>query len=360
MINKIAKYVKNNFNDTVYSIKNFKRQPLKSLAQVCPITMVCTSIFGFVAALIIFIVKGGFSQQISTMKGDWFGQVENAFTVGTVKILVSGIVSSILLTLLLFNYTKNETRFKSTTCIVSLIVGICFSIPSAFVLGAGFDIISFSGTINDKLEWLFKQFENPQESTLVITFEILGIIGVIALILFAILMFLSKQRWMIKHCFMALVVSYVYLPSTLLFIENIIPLIIGIIGLVIIGVLIFFAFKIMISSIGEIKLDAPSKTKDCSQNTKTTPKKEEKESDGSSAQKNCAYISDYKDLLGGTKLYKKHGVLHDYIEFDNGVGQSEVCSLEMLQKGKFHIYVKFHQKSIAKYIPARFRRLSSA
>lgn len=348
MIIKIADYIKNNINNTKYSTKNFKQQPLKSLGQLFPITMICSSILGFVVALFIFIVQGGFSQQISTMKGDWLGQVENAFTLGTVKILVSGVVASILLILLLFefimimiNYIKNETRFKSISCIGAFIVGICFSIPSAFILGVGFDIINYTGSINNKLEWIFVHFENPKESAFVIAFEIIGIVGLLALILFCILMILSKQRGMIKECFIALTISFVILPLTLLLIENIIPLIVGIVGLAILGIFIVVIFKVIISSLGENNNTSSAKiTNNKSNRSKSSEKdtkKDEKKAVVPATQKNCAYISNYKEILG-SKLYKRHGFLHDYIEYDNGVGQSEVCSLEMLRKGEFHIY----------------------
>ena len=55
--------------------------------------------------------------------------------------------------------------------------------------------------------------------------------------------------------------------------------------------------------------------------------------------KNCVYITDYNRILG-IKLYKVHGVLHDYIEVYNGVGRSEVCSLDDFESGRFHIYEK--------------------
>ena len=48
----------------------------------------------------------------------------------------------------------------------------------------------------------------------------------------------------------------------------------------------------------------------------------------------------------GFKLWKIHGVMHDYIASDNGLTTREICSLEMFEKGKFHIYESESGKEI--------------
>ena len=51
----------------------------------------------------------------------------------------------------------------------------------------------------------------------------------------------------------------------------------------------------------------------------------------------CAYVPYFNRTLG-FKLWKVHGMMHDYIASDNGMITREICSLEWFEKGKFHIY----------------------
>ena len=53
--------------------------------------------------------------------------------------------------------------------------------------------------------------------------------------------------------------------------------------------------------------------------------------------KDSAYISNLNEALG-IQLIKVHGTFGDYIELDNKVVNRKICSLEALEKGKFHIY----------------------
>lgn len=61
----------------------------------------------------------------------------------------------------------------------------------------------------------------------------------------------------------------------------------------------------------------------------------------------CAYVPYFNRTLG-FKLWKVHGMTHDYIASANGFRfiTREVCDLEMFEKGKFHIYESESGKEI--------------
>lgn len=66
-------------------------------------------------------------------------------------------------------------------------------------------------------------------------------------------------------------------------------------------------------------------------------------------------ITEYVDRgFLGCKVFRVHGTLHDYVEYDNGVGTREICSLDDFRKGKFHIIDKATKKAIQEHeIPWR-------
>ncbi len=62
--------------------------------------------------------------------------------------------------------------------------------------------------------------------------------------------------------------------------------------------------------------------------------------------KNTEYVD--RGFLG-CKVYRVHGMVHDYIEYDNGVGTREICSLDDFRKGKFHIIDKATKRTIQEH-----------
>lgn len=70
---KIKNFFRKNVEETTASIKFFNEQPLNSLGQIIPVGMVVVSMVGFIVAIIKFIIAGGFSNQIISLKEDFFG-----------------------------------------------------------------------------------------------------------------------------------------------------------------------------------------------------------------------------------------------------------------------------------------------
>jgi hypothetical protein len=247
---RIKKFVIENKDDTISSIKNLKEQPLESLAQLFPISMVCTSVVGFIVAIVIFIVEGGFSNQIISIKGDFFGFV--GFTFGTTSILTSGVVSTIIsvfilaeIVVLVISYFKTESKAKK------IAVGICLGIGGVLFGFAGFFLeVGFGVISSEKAEMILmnmlSNLDGMQTDTIINGLKIISLIGVALLIVFIVLMLISQNRWIIKNSTIAILISYIILPLALLLIENVIPMFTGLISIVVIGGALLFVAKIFL------------------------------------------------------------------------------------------------------------------
>lgn len=245
----IKEFITENKDDTLSSIKNIKEQPLESLAQLFPVSMVCTSAIGFIVAIVKFIVEGGFSNQITAINGN----ISEGFTFGTTIILTSGVVPTIIsifllaeVILLLILYFKTENKVKKIAVVICLGIGSVLFGFAGFFLAVGFGLIS-SEKAEIILLNILSNFDGMQIDTIVNGLKIIALIGLVLLIVFTILMFASKNRWIIKNTFIALLISYIILPLVLLLIENLIPMLIGLITIAFIGIVLLLITKIFLS-----------------------------------------------------------------------------------------------------------------
>jgi len=234
---KIKEFVKKNIDATITSLQFFKEQPLNSLGQLIPVGMVTASIVGFVVAIIKYVLVGGFDNQVAALKGDCFGGILEGFTSGTANVLTSGIVSAIIsilllaeLLVLIISYYKTESKSKKIIASICLGIGIVLFCIAGGVLSVGFGVIPLSEQMEMKIVEMLTFFDGVQLATLVNGLKITVIIGIGALIVFIILMLLSEYKWMIKNSALALLLSYIILPLALLLVENIIPMIVGIVA----------------------------------------------------------------------------------------------------------------------------------
>ena len=255
---KIKEFFRKNVEATTASIKFINEQPLNSLGQIIPVGMVVASMVGFIIAIIKFIIAGGFSNQITSLKGDFFGGISEGFTSGTASVLTSGIVSTIIsillfaeLLVLIISYYKTENKAKKIVASICLGIGTVLFGVAGFILAVGFGVINLSEQMEMKIVEMLTVFDGMQTSTIVNGLKITAIIGVVALIVFVILMLVSEHKWMIKNTAIALLLSYVILPLVLLLVENIIPMIVGVVAIVVIGGAIFLGGKIFLSGSGE-------------------------------------------------------------------------------------------------------------
>lgn len=255
---KIKEFFRKKVEATTASIKFFNEHTLNSLGQIIPVGMVVASIVGFIVAIIKFIIAGGFSNQITSLKGDFFRGISEGLTYGTASVLTSGIVSTIIsillfaeLLVLIISYYKTENKAKKIVASICLGIGTVLFGVAGFILAVVFGVINLSEQMEIKIVEMLTVFDGMQTSTIVNGLKITAIIGVVALIVFVILMLVSEYKWMIINTAIALLLSYVILPLVLLLVENIIPMIVGVVAIVVIGGAIFLGDKILLSGSGE-------------------------------------------------------------------------------------------------------------
>lgn len=248
---KIKEFIRKNTKATTASIKYFNEQPLNSLGQLIPTGIVTTSMVGFIVAIVKFVISGGFTNQITVLKGDFYGGISEGFTFGTVSVLTSGIVSTVIsilllaeLIVLIISYYKTESKVKKIIASICLGIGIVLFGVAGFVLAVGFGLINLSEQMVTMIAEMLTFFGDVQTSTIVNGLTITAIIGAVALIVFIVIMLVSQHKWMIKNSVIALLFSYIIFPLTLLLVENIIPLI----ALIVIGGAIFLVCKIFSGS----------------------------------------------------------------------------------------------------------------
>ena len=94
-----------------------------------------TSIVTGIVTYIMFIVNGGYSSQVGSIKENGLDGISEGFTSGTTGMMVPGIVGKILLALvvaelivMLINYFKNRGKGMRIAMIVDLVVMSCYCV----------------------------------------------------------------------------------------------------------------------------------------------------------------------------------------------------------------------------------------
>ena len=250
--------------------------------------LIFTTSGNILIAIIKFAISGGFAEQITALKADIFKGISNGFTLGTVSVLTSGAISDIIAILLLIevlvlviSYYQTESKAKAIIASICLGSGLVLFGVAGFVLAVGYGVINVSEQMETKVAKLLEVFDSMQTAALVNW--IVAAIGVVILVVFFVLLLLSKHKWMIKNSIIAILFCII-VPLFLLLVENIIPLIVGIVASVLIGGAVFLCCKIFLNSgdgessssnIGESVVPASSNTPAESKSKEKYQKKKE-------------------------------------------------------------------------------------
>ncbi|MBB2182797.1 hypothetical protein H0486_07900 [Lachnospiraceae bacterium MD1] len=335
------------------SVRNFKVNPIDNLAVIIPALIVLTMVIGWIVAFIMFIVDGGYLKQITQIRLSGFGfdGVKKSLTNGTIHILYGSFVGTIVKVLLcsqsiiiLISFFKKATKVKRVIMIIDLVIA------GIIIVGILLLIWLYIGKIrlSDSQIISLINFLNGIDKQKKQLFLIVLVVVVVAIVISALVLILtSESKWMFKDGSLA-ALSFLLFPLALLLVENIIPLIVGALFLAIIACVIWLILYLVASgglSSGEGASSASSSSVSSSSGYSSySGTSSKKQADAVKMKdKNCEYVD-----LGflGMKLYRVRGILHDYVERDNGVGTGEVCSLDDLRKGNFHIYDKATGKEI--------------
>lgn len=332
------------------SIQTFTSNPLNNGGFLIPVAIGVLAVLSGIVNYIRFIVTGGYTNQVRlTKEVGLFSGYEDKFTTGTTGMITAGIIGKIVLGLLclemifiMIGYFRDKRKVKRMAMIITVAVFVVQMVVFCITFGVWFKSLALEENIAAYgIIPLLKVTEGKFRNL----FIVYGIVLAVAFVSFCVLLLISDQcRWMLGYTTLAMVVAKIIVPLVFLFLQNVIPLVTGVVALVLMAVAVVvgaIVFLGILSSGADNAGASQSVGKvEKKDNTKSyaSEKKEIKNmSEDQTKKDNCAYITDLNAILG-IKLYKVHGMVHDYIALDNMVVTREVCSIEALEKGRFHIY----------------------
>lgn len=223
-------------------LKVFKQDPLNGLGKLIPILIVLAGSVGLLYAYILFLLNQGYGEQITCLKENGIEGIVKIFTLGQVEMMYKGVLPIVVCCLAGIEIlVMVATMFKREPMICRILAAIGLGILVLFIcfIGGILFVDSLDNELSQKVQEIVQiALYGPRPSSYrTLSLIIVCVVSVAALI-FLIIVVIAKSRWMLWHCALALVISFVGLPLLLLLLENIIPLTIGIIVLGVV-VLIF-------------------------------------------------------------------------------------------------------------------------
>lgn len=324
---------------TVESVKGFTNDPISNLGFLIPMAMVLVSLISGIVGYVMFIVQGGYSRQILYIKESGTNGISQGFTFGTSELLTSGIIPKVIwllfltqLVVMIIAYFKAAGKAKRIIMIVDLIVIALIIVLSALV------VLMAIGTNVFSEQQIVRTLETYIGTTVNVKAILSAYVALMAgsIITFFVLTAISECRWMMGYSVLCLLFNYVAMPLVMLLLENVIPLIVGVIFIAAVIVILYLIFKLVLSGDGS-GATGGSYNHSPASNRAPISQKEEKKTDRPVEDRNHIYITDYKRLCG-IDLYKHHGFSNDYIELDDHVVTRDLCTLDAMRKSIVHIY----------------------
>lgn len=244
---KIFEWIGDTKDRMLDAIEDFGTDPLDSLGELIPIAMGGTALIGFVIAYIIFIVQGGYTTQVNIFQLKGMNGVEEAFTYGTVHIIYGKVVSSIInalflgqIIVMMITFFANESKMMRIFAIIDFALFVITLITSIIMT-----MVSIRTIQRDVAH----------------AARIVFLAAVILLVIFVVLTIIAESRWMLGHGVVALLVSYIFFPLLLLFLENVIPGIVGLIILAFMAGIIYVMYMMLLGGLETSGSSAPPSPK---------------------------------------------------------------------------------------------------
>lgn len=339
------------YDRTKEAIEDFSIDPINSLAFLITIVISLVAFVSGVVAYIMFIVKGGYTNQIDILKK--LGLLEGykeAFTTGTTGMIVTGVVGWILLALvvaefivMMIGYFMNSGKAKRVIMTVDLVV---IAILVA-VTGIAFYIWYEKILVSEEVYYqTMAALEGMTINMKAVFIAYISII-VVSLITFIILILITEEcREMVGNMILSLLFSIALVPLFFLFLQNIIPLGTGVVSVAVVGIVLLIGFKVVAGgSAGEANTSVTSGGRNMSNHAVIEKKNGTDKTEGQKEKNklimktDCVYVPRF-NKFDGFKLFKVKGALGEYIESETtpfGITH-RLCSVEQFEKGKFHIY----------------------
>lgn len=312
-------------------IKNWllEHDPLENLAQILTIIMLSISGGSTIVGMIWYIAEGGYTKQLQAAKTMNWDTIEHSFTVGTVTILVTGIIPKVVgvmflaeVIALLIQYFKYADKME---CVV-MVINLLLMLLVVFIFWKTEGLSKYP-------EWIHRK--NTQQILILYT-----IVTIVAIIVFVSSMVNSVGGSFLKYALAALGLHFIALPLAMLFLQNIISLVVLVVAIALLCLIIYIVIQFVLMSGGSESGETIAPASNSGMHRNVTSKSEKKDSRPAyerDQNPNHHYIQDYQGM-GGNYLYKRHGQTGDYIEMDNPVTTRRICSLEEAKCGTHKFY----------------------
>ena len=152
----------------------------------------------------------------------------------------------------------------------------------------------------------------------------------------------------IKNTALVLAFSMILVPLVLLFLQNVVPLLSGVLAVVLMVAIIVICFVTFIGGLTEGGGEA-AQAKSVRNESDSSPKREkaaaysnmkgERKMTEKESKVRRVYV-EHLNEIGGCELYRMHSFLKDYIVRYNGIVDGKICTVEEFQSGKVQIYDK--------------------
>lgn len=234
---------------TVDTVKNFTKAPIDNLGFLVPVIMAIVSVVAALIGYILYIIHGGYSDQVSLIKEFGTDGISQGFTSGSVGLLTGGTIPKVIwilflvqMIIMLVSYFKTVGKAKRIIMIIDLILlTIVIALFTVVVMISEGPLVFSEEQMMSALSFFERVTVNLK--AILITYAVFAVVSVVT---FIVLILISECRWMLGYGMLSLGVNYIAAPLVVLLLENIIPLVSGIVVLAIIGLVIFLVFKIFL------------------------------------------------------------------------------------------------------------------
>ena len=323
-------------NEIAFAVRSIQRSPLDSFSVLFPFGTFLAGLICAIASVVQFASNGGYHKQLEIIQEFGVSSVDQLFTYETANNMYSGLSGLILLSILVVSSILVYIQFFKKSHWIKRLVAVILAVCSTAVIAVheAFNaIIDYRIKLTDKqteqFVSYFGQFTEEQINNQ--TSLLIGIAITATLLLYIVLATTKKCRPSLRFIVVASLSNYVVLPVFIFFAENLIPL--GILTLfMVVGLLITRFITNNIST----EDNQPIVNSQASHSKSTTTE----------ARKNEYHVP------RGIKLQKVKGATCDYIKRYNSIGgNSIVCTVYQLESNKFKIYDEYGNRLMAKDIP---------
>lgn len=233
-------------------IRRFRESPVESASLCCSYAACAVAAVGFIAAVVLFAVNGGYGEQIEAIKTNGAELIEKNFSGGTVSILYGPFVSGPVLGLMALSVALTLVDFYKTSSVVrKVFVSLTLALTAAAAVLLVLVDRALSGKIGadtpvvSMLKWAVDTFGIGSEAGLILP-------PLVSLVVLAILLYLQiRRKQLLDRVIAAGLLAFAFLPLLTLIVENLLALAAMVLVLALVMAVVLLVGKSVASGLSE-------------------------------------------------------------------------------------------------------------